>query len=113
MSKEKGQQEDPGGQPHQLFLAPQLLLPLAILPHLLYPGASVALLGWLRLVHGTQAVPPQSVGDGGGHSEPSQVGQQEQSSQLVDGLPDEHHAYHQPIEQQQVQEGLGRSIGRL
>lgn len=58
-----------------------------------------------------KAVPPQAVSDGSSHSEPGQVGQQEQGSELVDGVPDQRHAHHQPVEQQQVQQGLGRGQG--
>lgn len=73
------------------------------------PNASVVLLPHEpRLVPWTKAVPPQAVGDGSGHGEPGQVGQQEQGSQLVDGVPDQCHAHHQSEEQQQVQQGLGR-----
>lgn len=56
----------------------------------------------------TKAVSPQVVGDGRENSEPGQEGEQKQGGQLVDGMPDERHAHHQPVEQQQVQQGLGR-----
>lgn len=59
----------------------------------------------------TKTVPPQAVGDGSGDSEPGQVGQQEQGGQLVDGVPDQRRGHHQPVEQQQVQQGLGRGQG--
>lgn len=73
------------------------------------PPASVTLLPCgLGLVFWTKAVPPQAIGDGRNHGEPGQVGQQEQGSQLVDGVPDQCRAHHQPEEQQQVQQGLGR-----
>lgn len=55
----------------------------------------------------TKAVHPQPIGDGSSHGEPDQVGQQEQGSQLVDGVPDQRCAHHQPEEQQQVEQGLG------
>ena len=49
------------------------------------------------------------IGDGNAHGEPGQVGQQQQGGQLVDGVPDQSSAHHQPEEQQQVQQGLGRA----
>lgn len=48
------------------------------------------------------------VGDGSSHSEPGQVGQQEQGGQLVDRVPDQRRAHDQPVEQQQVKQGLSR-----
>ena len=56
----------------------------------------------------TKAVPPQVVGDGNGHGEPGQVGQQQQGGSLLMGMPEQSRAHHQPEEQQQVQHGLGR-----
>lgn len=55
----------------------------------------------------TKAVPPQVVGDGNGHGEPGQVGQQQQGGSLLMGMPEQSRAHHQPEEQQQVQQGLG------
>ena len=73
---------------------------------LLSPDPGLLLSPWGPVL-GTKAVPPQVAGDGNAHGEPGQVGQQQQGGQLVDGVPDQGRAHHQPKEQQQVQQGLG------